>query len=152
MAVQLNIKTQAPPQSTVAVDQLSTEEKVDRLADLLVWEAKLKKDARLQELVELKAWFRLQGQSLTEANEFGPDNEIEFEGSKHRYILGPQSKTRTFKEGAMPLLAKKLKTAFFELCSFPLGELDKYVTEPDRKLLLDFGRGDRSGKMLDKKG
>ncbi len=122
---------------------------VDELAELLAWEAELKaqltKTEKADRLKALKERFQTLGDLAA------PDAEVVFHGASHMYQLGKKGTSRYIIEGGKAKIIEMLGAEqFLSLAEIKLGDLDKYLTQPQRETVLGVERTSRSGKMLDK--
>jgi hypothetical protein len=147
MAVTLHMgKTKEQEAPQVAIEEVADPilaSKVDELAGLLVWQAKLAKDPRTVRLAELKKEF-------AEAANAAPtdEEEVVFEGIHARYKFGKPAQVRTItNEGLVKFAEKVGEEAFLTVASVPLKAIDDYIPKNEQKDYLEYDTGARTGKM-----
>lgn len=150
MAVAINIGKQAPVEQNieaeVAENTTAFDPRVDELAGLMAWAAKLKKDPRMLRLTELTKQF---ADEVKEKYDDEPTkDDIVFEGEKTRYKFGARSKTRTVTtEGKVKFANKVGEAAFLECATIALKDIDQYIAKGEQGEYIDEGFGTRTPKM-----
>lgn len=149
MAVTLTLgkQLQQPETTEVPQDLQTGDPRVDELFELLAWADKQKKDPRTVRLAELNKQFG------EEANSDDHDGEeaVVFEGTKARYEFGKKENTRSVTPEGLSKFADHIgEEAFLEVASVPLSAIDKYIPKVDQDDYLEYGTGNRSGKMVPK--
>lgn len=147
MAVTIAIGKQAPAQQVAVeetVEQTGFDPRVDELAELLAWEAKMKKDAKALRLAELKKEFA----ALANSEDHADEEEVVFEGEKNRYKFGKPSDVRTVTVEGKELFANKVgEKAFLECATIALKDIDQYIPKAEQKEYLEYSTGSRTGKV-----
>ena len=144
MSVEINLGTEEQEDQfdgTTFETESDVDERIDRLGELLAWEAANKADPRTKELAKLK-------KDLTaEAAASEPQDEVVLKGNKFMVTVSKPSTKRTIKEGGAEAIHGIMgDEAFYGMISVSLGKIDDYLTPEQRKKVLnvdEFG-GSRS--------
>ena len=147
MGVSINLVKPAPQTEVeTAVEEQTTafDPRVDEIAALLAWEAKMKKDPKAVRLAELKKEFAAEANSEDNHDK----EEVIFEGEKNRYKFGDRSDVRTVTSEGKEKFANLVgETAFLQCATIALKDIDQYVAKADQADYLDYSKGSRTGKV-----